>query len=64
MMHTSSIYGELREDMRESGWDLGESDKVNRSNAFDWNKMVGNVQRHIKGLNLDIRKLLMDSGVM
>jgi len=66
LMHTSSIYGELRNDMRESGWYLGDKDNdhSDRINAFNWNKMVSNVQRHIKSLNLDIKKLLIDSGVM
>lgn len=75
-MHTASIFGELRSDMRQAGWDIGDKDipskdgssandhtQYNTSNAFNWDTMVGNVQRHIKGLNLDTKKALMNSGV-
>lgn len=27
LMHTSSLFGELRSDIREAGWDLGDLDK-------------------------------------
>jgi len=77
-MHTASLFGELRSDMRQAGWDIGEKDmtlnedgsayNLNNSNtnlnkAFNWNSMVNNVQRHIKGLNLDTKKGLMNAGV-
>jgi len=79
-MHTASIYGDLRSDMRQAGWDIGVKDlqnlpgdspdiNLNNNNhanlykAFNWSSMVENVQRHVKGLNLDTKKALMNSGV-
>lgn len=60
--------------MRQAGWDIGSKDlnedgtqttnpHTHLANAFNWDSMVENVQRHIKGLNLDTKKALMNSGV-
>lgn len=74
-MHTASIFGEYRSDMRQAGWDIGDKDIKKKDdvsgksnfelvkNAFNWNSMVENVQRHIKGLNLNTKKALMNGGV-
>lgn len=45
-----------------SGYNLNNSN-TNLNKAFNWNSMVNNVQRHIKGLNLDTKKGLMNAGV-
>lgn len=64
-MHTSSLFGDLRPDMKESGWNIGDNDDVTDKNkAFNWEKMVGNVQKHIISLNSSIKEILMNSGVM
>jgi len=74
LMHQASLFGDLRRDMRQAGWDIGSKDlnedgtqttnpHTHLANAFNWDSMVENVQRHIKGLNLDTKKALMNSGV-
>lgn len=64
LMHTSGLFGEFRGDMRESGWDLGDKDKEDRGKAFNWTNMVENVNRHVKGLNTDLKGLMLNGGVM
>lgn len=74
LMHTASLFGDLRSDMRQAGWDVGSTDlnedgtqssnpHTNLAKAFNWGSMVENVQRHVKGLNLDTKKALMNAGV-
>jgi len=46
--------------MPQLGWDIG---NISDNTKFDWSSMVGNVQRHIKSLNFDIRKVLTEVGV-
>jgi len=73
-MHQASMFGDLRSDMRQAGWDIGGKDlnedgtqgsntHTHLNKAFNWGSMVENVQRHIKGLNLDTKKALMNAGV-
>jgi len=66
LMHTSGLFGEVRNDMRECGWDLGDKDleEHNRHKAFSWEKMVGNVQKHVKSVNTELKNLLMNMGIM
>lgn len=56
LMHTASIYGELAEDALNYGWDISK-------NSHDWNKMVGNIQMHIKSQNWKIRVDLREKNV-
>lgn len=46
--------------MVESGWDVGDKPKVD---AFSWDTMVNNVQRHIKGINISLKKMLLSQGI-
>jgi len=45
MMHYAALLAESRQDQDLSGWSPDMEAK------HDWSKMVGNVQKHIKGLN-------------
>ncbi|KAL5266697.1 hypothetical protein ACHWQZ_G003913 [Mnemiopsis leidyi] len=56
LMHTASIYGELAEDAQLYGWNL-------TKNSHDWDRMVGNIQNHIKAQNWKIRVDLRDKNV-
>jgi len=47
LMHQASILGESMHDAKEFGWQIPEVDGEKHS----WEKMIGNVQAHIKGLN-------------
>lgn len=65
LMHTSGLYGELRADIRNAGWDMGDTDLDGTTNkAFNWEKLVQTVQKHIKTINLSMEDLMMNSGVI
>jgi len=53
MMHYAAILAEARKDQELSGW------APDLKAEHDWNKMVGNVQMHIKGLNWGYKADLM-----
>lgn len=57
LMHFSSFFGEYYDDQRECGWDLPEQ------RNHTWQKMVTNVQKHIRSLNWGYRIALMDKSV-
>merc|ERR1719248_360302 len=56
-MHQASLLGEGMKDAVEYGWDVPEGIKHN------WEKMVGNVQAHVKSLNFGYRAELMSNNV-
>lgn len=47
LMHQASILGESMHDAKEFGWQIPDVEGEKHS----WEKMIGNVQAHIKGLN-------------
>jgi len=55
-MHYAAILSEARPDQEASGWNPDLSAK------HDWEKMVSNVQMHIKGLNFGFKADLMKIG--
>lgn len=56
MMHQAALLGEGASDAESYGWDLGEK-------AHRWERMVENVQMHIKSLNFAYRSELMSENV-
>lgn len=57
-MHQASLLGEAMKDAKEYGWETGEEKP-----KHDWNKMVENVQTHIKGLNWGYKVQLREKKV-
>lgn len=57
LMHYTSLVGEARADMVEAGWEL----EVH--SAHNWERMVTNVNDHIRGLNWGYKKALIGAGV-
>lgn len=53
MMHYAALLSEARDDQEKTGWN------PDMKQEHDWNKMVGNVQMHIKGLNWGYKSDLM-----
>lgn len=58
LMHQASLLGEGIKDAREYGWDVPEEKP-----KHDWNKMVENVQTHIKSLNWGYKVQLREKKV-
>ena len=56
LMHFAATMGELREDQKAAGWDIGEG-------KHDWAKMVTTVNTHIKKLNFSYFSELFGLGV-
>ena len=45
MMHYTALLSEARDDQNLQGW------KIDKNQEFEWEKLVDNVQKHIKSLN-------------
>lgn len=56
LMHFAAILGELREDQKAAGWEIGES-------KHNWQKMVSTVNNHIQKLNFSYFSELAGLGV-
>ena len=56
-MHFAAKAGEMRADQIEAGWE------IDASKAHNWEKMVGNVNNYIRGLNWGYKKELIQNGV-
>lgn len=56
LMHQAALLGEGASDAESFGWDMGER-------KHNWERMVENVQMHIKSLNFGYRSELMSEGV-
>lgn len=57
MMHFAAASGHLREDMKEMGWN------IDMTQEHDWDKMITNVNVHVKSLNWGYKKALIKAGV-
>ena len=57
LMHFASMVGELREDQKECGWD------VNPSLPHSWETMIEHVNNHIRSLNWNYKKQLIQKEV-
>jgi len=58
LMHQAALLGEGLKDAQEFGWNLGEGKP-----EHDWQKMVENIQSHVKGLNWGYKVLLREKKV-
>lgn len=56
-MHFAASSGHLRADMQEMGW------SIDMTQEHDWDKMITNVNAHVKSLNWGYKKALIKSGV-
>ena len=58
LMHQAALLGEGLKDAQEFGWNLGEGKP-----EHDWQKMVENIQSHVKGLNWGYKVQLREKKV-
>lgn len=58
LMHQAAVLGESLKDAKEFGWNLGDVQP-----QHDWEKMVDNIQSHVKGLNWGYKVQLREKKV-
>jgi thioredoxin reductase (NADPH) len=57
LMHYSSIFGEMRKEQQQAGWDL------DTDGSFNWERMRKNVNQHVKNINEYYSKAVVKENV-